>query len=131
MSGIDYEQAVMTWLASRFTSARVTVEMPSKIVGPTIRVLGLGGPNDFVLDKPSLAIDCFDLGRTVDGKEVNGRIYARALAYEVRDAMLWSLPGSAISGGYVTKVNATLPAWRPYDNTNVRRFGATYQLFCR
>jgi hypothetical protein len=44
-----------------------------------------------------------------------------------------SLPGQVVDGVTVSAVRTGAgPAWRPYDDTtNVRRFGATYQITTR
>jgi hypothetical protein len=115
---IDAENLAHSWLAAKFTTARVVTETPGSIVGPTIRAVRISGGNKFVLDRAVLDVDCYDLTRAS----------ARTLAEQVRDAFCFLLPGT----NHVTAVETLSgPAWRPWENTSVRRFGATYQLYIR
>lgn len=119
---IDAEKLVLDWLTGEFPSARVSTEVPATIAGHVIRVLRIGGANRFVVDRAVVDVDCWALTR----------IAARALAESVRDSMCFRLPGTVTAAGGVSAVTTiAAPIWRPWDNTNVRRFGATFQLITR
>jgi len=133
MQLVDIEAALTAWLSSRFPGIRVCTELPAQLVevigdaGGVVRVTRIGGGTSTAnpaLDTPTVDVDCF--GDT--------RIDARALAVQVQSALLLDLPGSDIAGGSVPKhgVTQTLgPAWRPYDDTDVRQIGATYSIKTR
>jgi len=119
---INADKLVLAWLTGEFPSARVATEAPAAITGEVIRVLRIGGANRFVLDRAVVDVDCWALTR-------NG---ATDLAEAVRDSMCFRLPGTVTAAGVVTAVaTISAPIWRPWENTSVRRFGATYQLFIR
>lgn len=117
------EPVTATWLTGRFPAARVVTETPADLsnVGtqPIILVVGLPGGQHLVLGRPMVDVECY--GATRDA--------ARTLAGQVHNALLFEMRG-LIANGVVTTVKTTgTPAWRPYSNTNVRRFGATYQVY--
>jgi hypothetical protein len=84
-------------------------------------VVRVGGPsddNDPTFYKPTVSVDCF----------AADRIGATQLAQQV-DTALRRLPGTTTGGATVTKVQTISGAsWRPFDDTSIRRFGASYAL---
>lgn len=123
---IDAELVTRTALTADFAEQRVCTETPSGVgfaaaitAGGIIRVVGGPGANNRTLERALVDVDCFAADRDL----------ARALAERVRD---WFMALShTIRGGVAfTLVETTMrPHWLPWDNTDVRRFGATYQLY--
>lgn len=132
---IDSELLVRDWLASTFSDAHVVTEMPKDITLlnylPLLHVGRFGGTNSRPgLDRAVIDVDSF-ADATV-GQVLDGRNDARKLAERVRDAILRTLPGYVINGATVTGVaTVSAPTFRPYDNTSVRRYGATYAVFVK
>jgi hypothetical protein len=122
---LDIEAALVAWLPTVVTVRAVT-ELPADLdaaiaaSGGVARINRLGGPDP----TPSLSLD------TVDVESFAAtRAAARALALEVQYALRFSLAGHLTGGGSISRVQTVSgPAWRPYDDTNVRRFGALYQI---
>jgi len=121
---VDTEPMLTTWLAA-VTSLRCVTELPATLetAVPLIEVGRIGGTDrDLVVDGSTVDITCW--GSTRDT--------ARKLALLVQDRMRFRLPGTNVAGGTVMSVNCVSgPTWLPYDNTKVRRFHGTYQLFTR
>ena len=118
----DVEQLLVTAAAAQFPDARVCTELPAAITGPTIQFERIGGPDRVPsLDPAVVDVECFDLTRAA----------ANALANSVRDWIRYQLRGytDQAQGATVSEV-ATVqgPGWRPYENTNVRRVGASYAV---
>lgn len=119
----DVEALLIPWLVSTL-SVRALTDLPENLAGvlPVVQVTRIGGPADDSLpsfDFPNVDIDCFDVDREA----------ASNLAGRVHTALRVTLPGLKLSGATITRVRTlTGPSWRPYDNTALRRFGATYQL---
>lgn len=126
MPNVDVEALLIPWLASTLTVRAVT-DLPANLadVLPVVQVTRIGGPDDDNLsrfDIPAVDIDCYDADRAK----------ASALAGRVHDALRITLPGLTVGAGTVTKVQTiTGPSWRPYDDTLLRRIGASYRLHIR
>lgn len=105
---------------------RVCTELPADLqaVVPLVQVVRIGGPhsdNDPYLQMPTVSVDSFaaDRGGATD------------LAHAA-DLALRRLTGATVHGarfGLVRTLSG--PAWRPWDDTAVRRFGATYSLWMK
>lgn len=117
----DIEALLVPWLANQL-GVRVCTDLPANLeaVAPVVQVTRIGGADDtFTLDRAGVDIDCFATARQ---DAVN-------LAAQCRDALRFALPGTTVAGTYVARVETLSgPAWRPYDNTAVRRFGGSFQL---
>lgn len=126
MPNVDVEALLIPWLASTLTVRAVT-DLPADLadVLPVVQVVRIGGPDDDNLsryDMPTVDVDCYDADRAK----------ASALAGRVHDALRITLPGLTVGAGTVTKVQTiTGPSWRPYDDTLLRRIGASYRLYIR
>lgn len=128
---VDIEAALVDWLGGQFPNARVCTEVPANLgdvcagTDGVICVGRIGGiAGQPTLDAPVVDVDCY--GET--------RAQARALAVAVQSALLLTLPGQAVLGGAVPQHGVTQalgPSWRPYDDTGVRKFGATYSIATR
>ncbi|MGZ4621457.1 MAG: hypothetical protein ACXVGF_04790 [Blastococcus sp.] len=106
---------------------RCLTDLPADLqdVVPVVQVVRVGGPsddNDSHLEAATVSIDCFAADRAG----------ATTLAMQVDDVMRNSLPGTLTGGAVVTKVRTlTGASWRPWDDLQVRRFGATYQVWVK
>jgi hypothetical protein len=121
---VDVEPMLSGWLKGA-TGVQCVTELPATLetAVPLIEVGRIGGSDSqVVIDAATVDVTCW--GGTRDT--------ARKLAYLVQDQMRVHLPGSPAPGGVVTFVNTVSgPTWLPYDNTAVRRFHATFQVFVR
>jgi hypothetical protein len=78
-----------------------------------------GADRDVVFDRATVDVDTW----------AADRIGARAAALSVHTRIRFALPGQRVPGGVVCAVDTlTGPAFRPWDDTGIRRFGATYQI---
>jgi hypothetical protein len=121
-AAVDVEAAVAAWLRGELPSVRVSTEAPADLAGqvPAVRVVRIGGADQgVVFDGALLDVDCWH----------GSRAAARALALQVHDRLAFGLPGQRLTGGVVCAVRtATGVAWRPWDDTGLRRFQASYEI---
>jgi len=122
---VDLEGVLVAWARSNIPGVvRVVTETPGNLQDPTIlplvQIIDIGG---------------FNIARGVDSATVDVEVFhtsrqaARLFANIVLDTMVNVLPAQTIGGLLVVSVTTMLrPSWRPYDDINVRRVGATYQL---
>jgi len=119
------ESVIRAWLAQQFPNARVVTETPADLVDvlPCIRVERFGGSDDvYTLDVANIDVDCYDATREA----------ARSLAEDVRTALRLSAEGQSVNGALIAQVTTiSAPTWTPYDNTNLRRFTASYRIAIR
>lgn len=117
----DVEAGLVAWLQARFAGDRAVTELPADLsTGRVVRVMRIsGGDRDLVIDDAIVDVDCYAATRAE----------SRSFAEQVRAAIVYDLPGTVIPGGVVARVNTGVgPRWIPWDDLNVRRFGATYQI---
>lgn len=115
------EPIASTWLTGRFPTARVVTETPSDLAAalPLILIAGLPGGQQHTLGGPLLDVETYAATRDA----------ARTLSMQVHNALLFEMRG-IILDGIVTKIeNVGIPHWRPYPNTNLRKFGGLYRVF--
>lgn len=119
---ISEEKVTRDWLDAQFPAARVVTETPADLEAnlPVIKVQGLGGPRKLVLGRAAVDVECY--AATKDA--------ARDLAGDVSDALTYRMHG-LVGGSVVTHVQGAMPDWRPYDNPNVRRYGAIYRIYLK
>lgn len=117
----DVEQLLVGWVPTVVT-ARAVTELPNDLTGqvPVVRIVRVGGPTGLPgFDTPTVVIDCFDVTRPA----------AKTLALQVQAAVEYQLPRFFNPYGTVLATECVSgPSWLPYDNTNVRRFSATYRM---
>jgi hypothetical protein len=117
----DVERLLVAYLGSTL-SVRAVTDLPSNLgdLLPLVQVTRMGGADlQPTLDRPVVDIDCY----------ATDRVGAYDLAQQVRDLLRLVLPGQLVDGVLVARVDTVGgPSWRPYDNTSLRRFGASYQL---
>jgi hypothetical protein len=117
----DVEQALAVWLGNTMAVRSVT-ETPANLSTtlPVISVDRIGGADPTVsIDEATVDVEVFH----------TNRILARTLALAAQAAIRYQLPGQTLGGGVVTRTKTiSAPHWVPYDDTNLRRFVATYQV---
>jgi hypothetical protein len=116
----DVEALLTSWLQGQLgAAARVVTETPANITQTLVQVIRIGGARRFTFDHATVDIECFATTRQL----------ARAMSDQVGLLLEQTLPGQRIGAGSVGAVICTSgPSWLPWDDTNVRRFGATYQV---
>jgi hypothetical protein len=118
---VPAEQALAVWLGSQL-SVRTVTELPANLatVLPLVHVVRVGGSEVIrTLDEAVLDVETFALGRDV----------SRSLADQVRHTLRYVLPGQRLGTGVATLCDVvSTPRWLPWDDTGLRRFGATYRV---
>lgn len=124
VGSVDVELLVIQWLQSQLGSG-VTVrdELDNNLLDelPTVQVerLPAGDDDGYRLDRALVDVDVYAATR---GSAI-------ALAIQIRGLLLGSLPGSTTGGAVVGRVKTeAAPGARPYENTGLRRIGATYEI---
>lgn len=122
---VDIELELITRGAARFPQAVVRDETDNNLLAelPTIQIQQVpgGGDDGLKLSRPIVDIDVYAATRAD----------AITLAAAVHDWVTKELRGSASSTAVIGRTKGlTLPAPRPYENTGLRRVGATYEIFC-
>lgn len=116
----DVEQLLIGWLGQQFPEpdARFGTETPADLQNqlPFGRVTRIGGPREFALDHATVVVDAFHTDRTS----------AKAFAQLVEKALYWELAAANIGVGRVRTLSG--PSWAPWENTDLRRFTAIYQI---
>ncbi len=119
----DIERGLVMWLQSQLSGVRVLTELPDNLAeaAPVVRISRIGGPELAPrFEAADIDIDSFGTGRA----------QAFQTLETVRVALRFRLPNQTLGGSVYTRVDTTSgPAWRPYDNTNVRRFGASFRIY--
>lgn len=115
------ERLLIPWLASQL-GVRVVAETPANLatVVPLLQVTGIGG-SDFTPTFDACNIDVDSYAAT--------RGESEDLSNAARHALMWVLPRTILGGAVVTEVRAIMrPTWTPYDDTDLRRFTASYTV---
>lgn len=123
VGSVDVEAALVAWLRSEL-EIRVVTDLPADLSGalPVLQVQRVGGSDDgFRLDRCFVDVDAYAVARQA----------ASQLIAQARSLLLTQLRGVTSSAAVFTSARTiTAPAWRPYENTSLRRFGATFEIFC-
>lgn len=122
---VDIELELITRGTTRFPEAVVRDELDNNLANelPTIQINQIPGGED----------DSFRLARMLVDIDVYAasRADAITLARQVHAWVTGELPGSSGASVAFGRVGAlALPAPRPYENTALRRVGATYAFSC-
>lgn len=119
---VDLEAELIPWLHSKLGS-RVLTDLPADLddVLPIVQVQRIGGSDDsFRLDRALVDVDTY----------ASSRQAASQLLSATRALVLGQLPGAVTTAAVFTAARTiSAPAWRPYENQTLRRFGATFELF--
>ncbi|MEU8829330.1 hypothetical protein [Streptomyces sp900116325] len=122
---LDVELVLIGWLQARLgEDVLVRDETDNNLLNelPTVQIEAVGGNDDgFRLDRPLVDVNVYAATRGA----------AISLAGTVRDLILHELRGSSTESAVFGRTGTvSLPAVRPYENTGLRRVGATYEIFC-
>lgn len=120
---VDVEVELIGWTQTRLGPAVVVRdELDNNLLNelPTVQIEVVGGDDDgFRLDRPLVDVNVYAATRGA----------ALELARAVRRLYLTELRGSRTEHAVVGLVRTvSRPAARPYENTALRRAGATYQI---
>ncbi|MFE9855606.1 hypothetical protein [Streptomyces sp. NPDC005780] len=125
VGSVDIELDLIGWLQAK-AGAGVVVrdEVDNNLLNelPTVQVqrIPAGGDDGFRLDRALVDIDVYAATR--------GGAFDLALL--IRGWLLTELPGAQTSRAVYGRVaSSPPPAVRPYENTGLRRVGATYQIY--
>lgn len=124
VGSVDVEVLLIGWLADRLGDGVVVRdELDNDLLGelPTVQVQVVGGTDDGIrLDRALVDVDVYAATRG----------QATALAAQIRGLFLDQLQGSATETAVVGQVGTiSRPVARPYENTALRRIGATYEIY--
>jgi hypothetical protein len=126
VGSVDVELEVMVWLRARLApDVVVRDELDNNLLNelPTVQVqrLPAGGDDGIRLDRALVDIDVY----------AGTRGAAFALSATIRGLLLGELSGSSTDAAVFGRVGTiSAPGVRPYENTGLRRVGATYEIFC-
>jgi hypothetical protein len=127
----DIEQVLVPWLASQLLAvygvqARTCTETPENLADilPVVAVSRSAGSDvQAILDRPVVDVDCFAATRLAAGQ----------LSAQVFVLMHHYLPGTVTAGAVSTVVGMVNtvkgPGWLTYQDLNVRRSNATYEVY--
>lgn len=125
VGSVDIELDLIEWLQAK-TGSEVVVrdEVDNNLLNelPTVQVqrVPVGGDDGLRLDRALVDIDVFAATRAD----------AIALAASIRGWLLAELVGSQTGRAVYGRITSSPPpAVRPYENTGLRRVGATYQIY--
>jgi hypothetical protein len=121
---VDIEAALIAAATPRFPSAVVRDELDNQLLEelPTIQFEQIPGGEDDGLRLARALVDVNVYAAT--------RAAAFSLANEVHAWLTGELRGSTTEMAVFGRISpVTLPAAQPYENTALRRVGATYQIY--
>jgi hypothetical protein len=125
VGSVDVELQVMKWLRARLDpDVVVRDELDNNLLDelPTVQVqrIPAGGDDGIRLDRAFVDIDVYAATRAE----------AIALSATIRGLLLGELRGSSTEEAVFSRVGTiSPPAIRPYENTSLRRVGATYEIY--
>lgn len=112
----------MAWLKAQLNVRHLT-DLPANLteVLPINQVQRIGGDDDSIrLDRALVTVDSYAADRAA----------ASLLARRTRDKLVNQLRGVQTAAAVFGRVSTlSAPAWRPYENPNLRRMGATYEIY--
>jgi hypothetical protein len=121
MAFVDVELMLTTYIRTR-QGCTAAVDVPANLVAavPVAVVRRIAGADTILtLDQAVVDVDVYAADRAA----------ARLLSDQIRSDFRLHLSGYVFGGGVVAKVETSSgPVWVPYDNTNVRRYTATYRV---
>lgn len=126
VGSVDVELELITRATARFPGAVVRDELDNRLLEelPTIQIAVVPGGGDDGLRVGRALVD-IDVYHSTRGEAI-------ALAAQVREWVLTELRGSTSATAVIARTGTvTPPAVRPYDNTALRRVGATYEIYSR
>jgi hypothetical protein len=124
----DIEAVLVPWLAAQLlavygVTARTCTDTPADLASavPVVAVARSTGANTRgILDRPIVDADCFQATRSAAG----------LLSRQVDSLMLHYLTGTVYGGAVIGMGNTVKgPGWLAYQDRNVSRSNATYEIF--
>ena len=116
----DVEELLVAYLSAKFPSYRICTELPAQITQTTVQVVRIGGFDSAAIDTATVSVDIYaaDRGTANDASGI------------VRAALNNGALAGYTNGSATVATISTIggPGWRPYDDTDVRRIGATYAI---
>jgi hypothetical protein len=122
---VDIELELIGRATTRFPQAVVRDELDNRLLEelPTIQINQIPAGDDDGVRLARMLVDIDVYAAT--------RADAITLARDVHTWVTGELRGSSTPVLVIGRTGAiTLPAVRPYENTDLRRVGATYEIFC-
>jgi hypothetical protein len=125
VGSVDVELEVMKWLRPQLgPDVVVRDELDNNLLDelPTVQVqrIPTGGDDGIRLDRAFVDVDVYAATRAD----------AIALSATIRGLLLGELRGSSTEAAVFGRVGTiSPPAVRPYENTALRRVGATYEIY--
>jgi len=123
VGSVDVEAELVAWLTDRLEERTLT-DLPANLVDvlPVVQIQRVGGGDDGIrLDRAFVDIDVYAASRQA----------ASQLMSQTRSLLLTGLRGTVTATAVFTSARTiTAPAWRDYENPNLRRVGATFEIFC-
>lgn len=120
---VDIELLLIGWLQERLPDTVVRDELDNNLAAelPTVQVQRVGGDDDGLrLDRALVDVDVYAASRAE----------AITLSAAIRGLLL-AARGSATATAVLGRVGTiSAPVARPYENTSLRRVGATYEIYC-
>ncbi|MEU0937574.1 hypothetical protein [Embleya sp. NPDC005971] len=119
----DVEVLLIAWLVAARPDTVWAAELDNDLLAdlPCGQVVRVGGDDDGVrLDRALVDVDVYAATRA----------QAAGIAAWTRASLTRDLPGQVVAGAVLGRVSTvSAPGWRPYENTALRRIGATYEVF--
>lgn len=123
VGSVDVEAELVAWLTDQLNERTLT-DLPANLVDalPVVQIQRVGGGDDGVrLDRAFVDVDVYAVSRQA----------ASTLMGQTRSLLLTGLRGTVTTAAVFTSARTiSAPAWRPYENPGLRRFGATFEIFC-
>lgn len=119
----DVEALLVVYLAGVPGVTGTSVDLPANVLTrlPFIQINRVGGSDDYITDSATVDVDTFH----------STRAEASALARVVH-AYMMRLRHTAVNGVLVDSVETvTGPQWISYEDENLQRYVATYQIDSR
>lgn len=123
----DAEEVVMALLRQAPALGKTVQTLPEQITEVTIRVLRVGGGDDGITDRALMDVSVF-AATYQQARTVAEQVRQRMLAAGGTKVATGTYPGGVLIDRCVT---ATGPQEIPYDNPDLRRKPATYQVELR
>lgn len=123
VGSVDVEAGLVAWLTEHLDE-RILTDLPADLVSvlPVVQIQRVGGNDDGIrLDRAFIDVDVYAAGRQA----------ASQLMSRTRSLLLTGLRGAVTDAAVFTSARTvSAPSWRPYENPGLRRFGATFEIFC-
>lgn len=123
VGSVDVEAELVAWLTDRLDERTLT-DLPANLtdVLPVVQIQRAGGDDDGIrLDRAFVDVDVYAASRQA----------ASQLMSRTRSLLLTELRGVVTAAAVFTSARTIgAPGWRPYENPGLRRFGASFEIFC-